>query len=86
MEKEFAELAQARDHVKRIQESFAREVETKYMNGYREHGGNLETKNDLEWLCRQIMDESIDQYVYAYTMMQRLRRLVDACRRISRRS
>jgi len=58
-------------HVIDITDMFVSRMMEKYELGAREHGGNLWDKNPI-WLIDQAMDEAIDQFVYLYTIKQKL--------------
>jgi hypothetical protein len=60
-------------HLQSVKDQFVREVDAKYRKGAAEHGGNLTdapTLLLLEWL----MEEAVDQYVYACTAKAKLLR------------
>lgn len=56
-------------HLKRIQNSFHKEVKRKYEKGQLQHGGNLFEKRDI---LDMAMEEIIDLYVYLHTLREQL--------------
>ncbi len=71
-------------HLARAQAAFRVAADAKYRAGVREHGGNL-WEHSPAWLLEQVMEECIDQWMYAFTALEKLReggdmahRMVDA--------
>jgi len=56
-------------HLESIQEKVVLRMAKKYVNGVREHGGNLWEK---EGLIDMAIDEAIDQLVYLYTLKDQI--------------
>lgn len=61
-------------HLAEIQDSFIKEVDSKYRAGVIEHGGNL-WDHDLSYFAEELMKEAIDLYVYGYELRKKIRRL-----------
>jgi hypothetical protein len=61
-------------HLFRIKAAFLAEVDKKYREGQREHGGDLFDHTQL-WLVEQAMAEALDLYVYLFTLRERIRGL-----------
>lgn len=60
------------EHIGKIVLDFSRKANEKYEKGVIEHGGNL-WEHETLWLVEQAMDEAIDQYVYLYTLREKIR-------------
>jgi hypothetical protein len=56
-------------HLKRIKARFANNVEKKYREGQREHGGDL-MHNNLLALVEMAISEAVDQVVYLETIRE----------------
>ena len=54
-------------HLKRIQNSFVKEVGKKYLKGQQEHGGNLFEKPGM---LDMAIEEVLDLAVYLYTLRE----------------
>jgi hypothetical protein len=54
-------------HLERIKQQFLKDVDKKYREGQREHGGFLPTKTDL---LDEALNEIIDLYVYLITLKE----------------
>jgi hypothetical protein len=65
-------LLNAQAHVDRIRSAFDANMHAKYMNGAREHGGDLDTKGSIVWLLDMLEEEVIDSYVYLRTIRERI--------------
>ena len=61
-------------HLIRIKAAFLREVDRKYREGQREHGGDLFDHTSL-WLVEHAMEEALDEYVYLFTLRERLQQM-----------
>lgn len=59
-------------HLKLIKTQFVMDVDTKYRKGAAEHGGNLFDISDIK-LVNEAMQEAVDQYVYLYTLRDKIR-------------
>lgn len=59
------------EHLDDIMDEFFELVEPKYRKGAAEHGGNIWELTELE-LIDNAIDEAIDQFVYLYTLKQRI--------------
>lgn len=63
----------AMEHRDRMLRVFALLAKNKYMQGYAEHGGDLQSKSPLELLC-EIRDEAIDTFIYVQTAIDKMER------------
>lgn len=61
-------------HLGELLEVWNRLASTKYYKGAQEHGGHLLDKAPL-WLLDEAINENIDQFVYLYTLRQKLTEL-----------
>ena len=59
-------------HLARAQAAFRVAADAKYRAGVREHGGNL-WEHSPAWLLEQVMEECIDQWMYAFAALEKLR-------------
>lgn len=59
------------EHIVDIQETFDMMVASKYRKGAEEHGGDIRDRTTA-WLIEQAMDEAIDQFVYLYTLRNKI--------------
>ena len=59
-------------HLKFILKEFKRLTDPKYRNGQKEHGGDLFLKKGI---IDMIIEEAIDQFVYAVTLKEQLKGL-----------
>lgn len=59
------------EHLEDIQDEFFDLVDPKYRAGAAEHQGNIWELTELE-LIDNAIDEAIDQFVYLYTLKQRI--------------
>lgn len=67
------EITQAHEeHIDEIREDFTIAMTSKYYNGVREHGGHLRNMSAID-LINNAIDEVIDQYVYLYTLREKIR-------------
>lgn len=64
-------------HLEDIKNEFLTAVDIKYRKGQEEHGGDLADHNEL-WLVNAAIDETIDQYVYLYTLREKIRKTIYA--------
>ena len=64
--------AQVEQHIRELADDFSHAMARKYRTGFREHGGDLQTKENVVWLLDQMEAEAIDQYVYVRTVRKRL--------------
>lgn len=58
-------------HIQAIIGRFTKEAYHKYAAGVAEHGGNLWDLSDTK-LVEAAMEEAIDQYVYLYTLREKI--------------
>ena len=72
----------ANEQAEIIATNFARLVVPKYVAGYKEHGGNLDTKMDLEWFLQEIEKEAVDLFVYVHMARRRLKRVSEQIARL----
>lgn len=61
-------------HLERAKEAFAKAASAKYKAGCAEHGGNL-WDNSTSYLIDEAMKECIDQWMYLFTLKEKLCRL-----------
>lgn len=59
------------EHLEDIQDEFFDLVAAKYEKGAVEHGGNIWELSELE-LIDNAIEEVLDQFVYLYTLKQRI--------------
>lgn len=58
-------------HLERARQAFHAAADKKYRAGVKEHGGNL-WDNPPIWLLDAALEECIDQWMYLFTLRERL--------------
>ena len=71
------------NHVERIREAFSSMMATKYEIGAKEHGGDLQDVSELK-LVDSAIEEAIDQFVYLWTLREKIVKRVDSLESQSR--
>lgn len=69
LQKPAAMSPEQESHLDRVKKAFEVRVDAKYRKGQLEHGGNLDQQG-ARTLLQYAIDESIDQVVYLFTLME----------------
>ncbi len=68
----YQDMTQSQEaHLQRIKTAFAKDVDAKYRRGAAEHGDDLMDADPVK-LVDMLIEEAIDQYVYAVTLREKL--------------
>lgn len=67
----FTLTARQYEHCVEIGNAWKAAMEEKFLQGAKQHGGDLLDKTPL-WLLNEAILENIDQFVYLYTLKQKL--------------